>query len=153
MPDTNVLRTTRPLLDLPDDHPARRHLIELRKHTSLWQPATVPGCWFKIVADHREAIRTLQLLGQDQPGRILRRPIPADQSVHFTTNFVTAAGEALGLMASWCLPDEDDPNRIEGGWSVFLVVGPLVQAEAIEKTVAAAARRAADGGEFVIFSP
>ena len=150
---TKPIRTHRPLLDLPDDHPARRFIVAQRQCHAAWQPAAIPGCRSRIIFDHREAIRALQQLGEDQPGRILRRPVSGEFSTHFTASYTSPAGEAFAVMASWFPPDADDPERIEGGWCVFLIRGPLGQALAMRELVAATAQQAATAGEFLIFSP
>lgn len=148
---TQPIRTHRPLLDLPDGHPARRLLVAQRQCHTAWQPAAIPGCRFRIISDHREAISALQQLGEDQPGRILRRLVSGEFSTHFTQSYTSPGGEAFAVMASWLPPDTDDPERIEGGWCVFLLRGPISQAGLMEELVSATARRAAAAGEFLIF--
>jgi len=113
-----------PMKTLPKDHEFR---TLMKQREGQWQDTEVPGVRIAIVSDNRTALGLVQKIAPDHVARA-RKHVGGGGGAQFfgIIDQVHEDGSFAQVTTTrFILPDADDPDRLESGWQIAFLRGPI----------------------------
>jgi len=124
----DTIITSRPLLDLPEDHKfvRQKHAIEGR-----WQKAEDKGVKIMQILNHETALAVVKkyIPEMEQAAKDAKE----GDSVYGCQTFLFKDSTFTTVIVMHNPPEEDDPDNLESGWGAAIVKGDSVYAEKYSK--------------------
>jgi len=106
----------RPLLQLPSDHP----FVVSQKENDGKLHVRADGLRYTTFTDHRKALSLIRAICPD----MIKMAMQSNKDCGMIQEFASPCGNRFQILyAYYQIPDADDPDRVESGWSATLVQG------------------------------